>query len=245
MTTAHETATTAVQEAGTVASTARDEAATVASTAADQALGVAQTATQATGQVVGEAARQARDLVAETRDQVRTQTQTQAQRLAENARSLAGQLTTMASTTDGPATEITHQLAGKVQSLAGYIERTPPEAMVDDLRRYARQRPGMFLIGAGAVGFLAGRLIKGATAPSPGVTNDAGTGAWTGADTTNPGTATGNPVAGMELGTGTNTVMPGTSLPPFTPPDPYPASGGVAPGSGMRTPGLPDGYGNG
>jgi hypothetical protein len=243
MTTAHETATTAVQEAGTVASTARDEAVTVASTAADQARTVAQTATDATSQVVGEAARQARDLLAETRDQVRTQAQTQTQRLAENARTVAGQLTTMASATEqGPATEIAHQLADKVQSLAGYIEGRSPEMIVDDLRRYARQRPGMFLLGAGAVGFLAGRLLKGATAPDPGTANAAGTGAWTGADTTFPGTATGAPTAGMELDAGTATVMPG-AVPQFS--DPYPATGDVATGSGLRTPGIGDGYGNG
>jgi hypothetical protein len=270
MTTARETATTAVNEAGAVAGTAKDEAATVATTAAEQARTVAQTATQATSDVVGEAARQARDLVGEARQQVRTQAETQTQRLAENTRSLAQQITSLAqgNAQQGAVTDVAHQLAGKVESLAGYIEGRTPEAIVDDLRRYARQKPGLFLLGAGAFGFLAGRLIKGATAPAPGTTNDVGTGAWTGADTTNPGTATGNPVAGMELAAGTQTVMPRTPVPQFTAPDPYPtggytgtpgladgtsltgggdtfAGGEVVSGSGLRTPGIGDGYGNG
>jgi len=271
MTTARETAGTAVQEAGAVAGTARDEAATVATTAAEQARTVAQTATEATGQVVGEAARQARDLVGEATQQVRTQAETQTTRLAENVRSIAGQLTTMASSAEqGPATEIAHQLADKVQGLAGYLEGQTPEALLDDLRTYARRRPGLFLLGAGAVGFLAGRVIKGATAtpttgaggvPYAGDANAAGTGAWTGADTTYSGTATGQPVAGMELGEGTPTVTP--AVPTFS--DPYPtgttgttgagtglagggsgmAGGDIAAGSGARTPGIADGYGNG
>ncbi|HEV2889677.1 MAG TPA: hypothetical protein VGX28_04820 [Frankiaceae bacterium] len=258
MTTARETAGTAVQEAGTVAGAARDEAATVATTAADQARTVAQAATEATGQVVGEAARQARDLVGEATQQVRTQAETQTARLAENVRSIAGQLTSMASSAQeqGPATEVAQQLADKVQSLAGYLEGQTPEALLGDLRTYARRRPGLFLLGAGAVGFLAGRMIKGATAPSDtgaggvafaGETNPAGTGAWTGADTTYAGTATGQPVSGIELGDGTPTVTP--AVPTFT--EPYPTTGGglggsdVAAGSGMRTPGIGDGYGNG
>lgn len=258
MTTARETAGTAVQEAGTVAGAARDEAATVATTAADQARTVAQTATEATGQVVGEAARQARDLVSEATQQVRTQAETQTARLAENVRSVAGQLTSMASSAQeqGPATEIAQQLADKVQSLAGYLEGQTPEALLGDLRTYARRRPGLFLLGAGAVGFLAGRMIKGATAtpttgsggvPLAGETNPAGTGAWTGADTTYHGTATGSPVAGMELGAGTPTVTP--AVPTFSEPYPTGTTGGlggdIAAGSGARTPGLPDGYGNG
>lgn len=246
MTTARETATTAVEEVGVVAGTAREEAATVATTAADQAKNVAQTATQATSDVVGEAARQARDLLGETRDQVRTQAETQTQRLAENARAIAGQINSMAfaATEQGPATEIAQQLADKVQSLAGYLEGQTPEALLSDLRTYARRRPGLFLLGAGAAGFLAGRLVKGATATDPaltGTTNAAGTGGWTGADTTNPGTATGDPVAGMELDDGTRTVTP--ALPTFTAPDPYPT--GIATGAGARTPGIGDGYGNG
>ncbi|HEU0130472.1 MAG TPA: hypothetical protein VFQ85_05710 [Mycobacteriales bacterium] len=226
MTTARETATTAVQEAGAVAGTARDEAATVATTAADQARTVAQTATEAGGQVVGEAARQARDLVAETRQQVRTQAETQTQRLAENTRSLAGQLTSLArgNAQEGPVTDIAQQLAGKVETLAGYIEGRSPEVILDDLRTFARRRPGLFLLGAGAVGFLAGRLVKGATADDPATTGSAGGSGGT----SGLGTATGDPVAGMELGVGTPTVTPSTQVPTFTAPtpDPYPANGG-------------------
>jgi len=231
MTTARETATTAVEEAGAVAGTAREEAATVATTAAEQARTVAQTATQATSEVVSEAARQARDLVGETRQQVRTQAETQTQRLAENARSLAGQITSMASNAEqGPVTEIAHQLADKVQSLAGYLEGQSPEALLSDLRRYARQRPGLFLLGAGAAGFLAGRVVKGATS------SETGTESF---EVTGTGTAAGSPLAGVELGAGVPTVT--TGVPTFV--DPYP--GDVAPGSGARTPGIGDGFGNG
>jgi hypothetical protein len=228
MTTAQDTASTAAEQTGAVAGTAKDEALTVASTTAEAAKGVAQTAAQQTADVVGEAARQARDLLGETRDQVRTQAETQTRRLAENVRSLAGEITTMASRSEqqGPATEVAHQLAGKVDALASYLDGTTPEAVLDDLRTFARRKPGLFLLGAGAVGFLAGRMVKGATAS--GDTASTGTGLRTGL-----GTADGAPLDGITLPAGTPTV---TASPATIPaPDPYPATTPFQ-GSGMSTP---------
>jgi hypothetical protein len=220
MTTAQETASTAIQETGAVAGTAKDEALNVASTATDAAKGVAQTAAQQTADVVGEAARQARDLVGETRDQVRTQAETQTKRLAENVRSLAGEINGMASRSDqqGPATEIALQIADKTQALAGYLDGTTPEAVLEDLRTFARRKPGLFLLGAAGVGFLAGRLVKGATASSGDTGSEiaGGTSAGTGL-----GTAAGAPVSGMTLPPGTGTVTP---APATITPDPYPTA---------------------
>jgi hypothetical protein len=222
MTTARETATTALHEGGAVAGTAKDEAANVATTAVDAAKGVAQTATQSAGDVVGEAARQARDLLGETREQVRTQAETQTRRLADNARSLAGELSGMAARSEqqGPVTEIAQQLAGKVEGIAGYLDGTTPEAVVDDLRRLARQRPGLFLLGAGALGFAAGRLLKGATSTGTGTGPVTAVGGTTGGVLTTdtygsglPGTATGQPTAGLEVADAGG-VSPGvTTLP--------------------------------
>lgn len=235
MTTTRDTAATARDEAGAIAGTAKDEATNVATTTVDAAKGVAQTAAQTTSDVVGEAARQARDLVGETRQQVRAQAETQTQRLAENARTIAGEISGMAAKSEqqGPATEIAQQLAGKVESLAGYLEGTTPEAVVDDLRTFARRRPGLFLLGAGAVGFLAGRMLKGAT--SSGTEEQTfgsyGTPTGTGMAGAPGGTATGQPTAGLDLTT--TGVLPGaTPIPaatPFAGPDselsvdPYPA----------------------
>jgi hypothetical protein len=212
--------TTMRDTAANVAETTKDEAATVATTAADAARGVAQTAAQQTSDVVGEAARQARDLVGETRQQVREQAESQTRRLAENARALAGQLNGMAAKAEqqGPVTEVAHQIAGKIDGIAGYLDGTTPEAAIEDLRRYARRRPGMFLLGAGAVGFLAGRLLKGATAGSDDSTVTGGTTAYGFDDTA--GTATGHPTAGMELG-GIAPAYGGTPIPATTV-DPYP-----------------------
>ena len=217
MTTAHETASTAIQQTGAVAGTAKDEALTVATTATDAAKGVAQTAAQQTADVVGEAARQARDLVGETRDQVRTQAETQTKRLAENVRLLAGEINGMAARSEqqGPATEIALQLADKTEALAGYLDGTTPEAVLEDLRTFARRRPGLFLLGAAGVGFLAGRLVKGATS-----TGDTGGDGFAAAGTgTGLGTADAAPVSGMTLTPGTPTVNP---TPAPVSPDPYP-----------------------
>lgn len=217
--------TTTRETAAELAVTTKDEATNVAGTAADAAKGVAQTAAQSTTDVVGEAARQARDLVGEARDQVRIQAESQTRRLAENARSLAGEINGMASKAEqqGPVTEIAQQIATKVEGIAGYLDGTTPEAVIEDLRTYARRKPGMFLLGAGAVGFLAGRLLKGVTSSGPDtttITSDTGIAADGLA-----GTASGQPTAGMEL-TGIAPAYSGTPIPETTAPlpvDPYPA----------------------
>ena len=230
MSTTNETASTAKEQAGQVAETGRQEAAAVASTATGAAKDVASTATDQAKTVVSEAATQARDLVGEARTQVRNQAGTQTQKAAQSVRSLAGELEGMAQgqAPQGPAGDVVRQLASKGNDLAGYLERAEPEQLLEDVRAWARRKPGLFLGGAAAAGFVAARLAKGAKQagqaqseatsyePYP-VTSDYGTTGTTGyeaagttaagvgysteADFGTPtygGTAAGYPVGGVE-----------------------------------------------
>lgn len=168
----------AQEQAGAVAATTKDQAANVAATTKDQAANVAGNAGQAAQDVAGtakdqaanvaaEVKTQARDLLGETREQISSQADVQTRRLAQTVRSVADELTGLASGRNehpGPITDLTSQLADRAHGAASHLEGSSPEQLLEDLRRFARQRTGLFMLGAGAAGFLTARLAKAASA---------------------------------------------------------------------------------
>ncbi len=142
--------------------TAKDEASSVARTAADSGGQVAGTAKQEGQKVVDEAVGQARNLVGEARSQVAAQASAQQSKAASTVRSLGTELETMASSSDqsGMAAELARQAATQVQQVADWIENSQPQDLLEDVRNFARRRPGVFLLGAAATGLAAGRLTR-------------------------------------------------------------------------------------
>jgi hypothetical protein len=51
-----------------------------------------------------------------------------------------------------------------VENFAGKLQSREPAELLDEVRRFARRKPGMFLLGAAAAGVLAGRLTSGVKA---------------------------------------------------------------------------------
>jgi len=120
-------------------------------------------------------------------------------------------------------------ISERVQQLADRLENTEPTELLEDVRRYARNKPGMFLMGAMAAGFVGGRLVKGATADEgsaygatdrqrytggrtyPGDSYSAGTSGdtWTSPGATGTGTAYGSGFGGTAAGTPTEGVGTG------------------------------------
>jgi hypothetical protein len=168
----------------------------------------------------------ARDLAAEARDEVRRQTDTQRERLAGTLHQLGDELRSMSGQGEGSgiATEIARQAGDRVHGLGSYVEHHQPGDLLEDVRSFARRRPGTFLLGAVAAGVLAGRLTRGAKAaasssgdssgPSYGATpGAAGTGAtWS----TDAGYAASRPAGGYAA-----------TPPPVTPPATTPGTGPV------------------
>ncbi|MCG6494314.1 hypothetical protein [Kitasatospora sp. A2-31] len=136
---------------------------------ADNAAEVASTVKEQAGQVVGEAAAQARDLLGEAREQGREQAKAQTRRLAQNVRRLAQELEEMAGhgTPDSTATAAVGQIADRGHRVADHLETRGPEGLLEDVRDFARRRPGLFLTGAALAGFALGRTGKGVAAGSP------------------------------------------------------------------------------
>jgi vacuolar-type H+-ATPase subunit H len=142
--------------------------ATQAAAEGKQAAGqVAQTAVEQAQEVKDEAVRQARDLAGEARQQVTSQVGQQHKALVSNLRSLGSELGSMQQSADGQsgvATELVGQAKDRLDGLADWLDGREPGQLLDEVRNYARRRPGMFLVGALAAGVVAGRLTRGVVA---------------------------------------------------------------------------------
>ena len=155
---------TAQQKAGEVAGTAQQKAGEVAGTATSRASDVASTAKEQALDVAQEAQRQARDLFGEFRGQLQQQTQTQRDRLVELLREFEDELQNMVEQggRSGTASEVVRQVADRLGGVRSYLEGGANP--VDDVRTFARRKPGTFLLLAAAAGVLAGRATRGAAA---------------------------------------------------------------------------------
>ncbi|MFP5372265.1 MAG: hypothetical protein ACLGI3_16175, partial [Actinomycetes bacterium] len=154
---AKDTKNVAVGEAKNVGQTAAQAGSQVASTATDQARQVAQ-----------ETQRQAKDLLAQGRSQVKGQVVSQQQKAAEGLTGLAQQLRGMADGSGqgapGPAADVLQQVSSYIEQFADTLQNREPAELLDEVRNFARRKPGVFLLGAAAAGILAGRLTSGVKA---------------------------------------------------------------------------------
>ena len=153
-----------VDEQPSTADVAKDQASSVAGGAAEAAQHVAGVAKEQVGQVTAEASRQVKHLVGQAKDELSTQAQSQQERAATGLHSVGDQLKAMASGSGQPgvAADLAKQAAEKVHEIAGWLEKDPA-ILLNDVRSFARQRPGMFLAVALGAGIVAGRLARGMT----------------------------------------------------------------------------------
>lgn len=152
--------------AGSTKDVAKDEAAKTKDTAVDAGKSVASTAKGEASNVVAEAKGQAQSLVGTVTSEVRGQVSTQQQRLAGGIHSLASELGSMASKSEqaGPASDLTKQASQKVGQVAHWLESKEPADLLNDLKAFARRRPGLFLGLSALAGAVVGRVGRGAVA---------------------------------------------------------------------------------
>jgi hypothetical protein len=181
----------------------KDQAAEVANVARDQAGQVAGTMKEQATYVAGDVKAQGREVVDRTKEQLRHQGEEQARQAARSLRTLADETRALAEGRPdeaGPVANYVRQAGERLEGVAQRVEERGAQGMVEDLERFGRRRPGMFLVGAALGGFVAGRLIRGAAAgsddrqvgsqaPMPGTApdlRDPGTAAGWGPDQTVP-----------------------------------------------------------
>jgi hypothetical protein len=148
---------------------AKEEAADVARTAAGSAQNVAETAKSEAANVAHEAKANAQDLLHQAKSGLTSQAGTQQQKAAEGIRNISSQLHSMASAPDqqGMAADLVRQAAERTSSMASWLENREPGDLLNEVQRFARNRPGTFLLLAAGAGVLAGRLTRGLTAGAP------------------------------------------------------------------------------
>jgi hypothetical protein len=153
-------------DGGESTDTASSKAASTAEAGKRAAEDVAGTASEKAKGVAGETKKQARELVGQARDQLRDQAGTQHRNLVTNLRSLADELDGMAEGGEqsGVATDLVRRASGHTRSAASWLDEREPGDIVDEVRNFARQRPGVFLAAAVMAGVAAGRLTRGGVA---------------------------------------------------------------------------------
>jgi hypothetical protein len=186
---------------------AKDRAQRAAGTAKDEGAHVAETARSEAQQVAGEAKDKAADLLSEAKTQVDQQSRSQLQALATKLEDLSSEVDSMVegSNVQGTVTELARQLSDRTRALSSKLNEREPKDLLEDVRSFARQRPGTFLIGALAAGMVAGRLTRGvkkANDESSGGGTAAPASQSTGSTAPSPVGSAGNPATAGDLSNG-------------------------------------------
>jgi len=163
---------TATGGAGSTTEAVKGEASQVASHAAEAAQGVAETAKAEASNVAAEVKANARDLLHQAKSDLTSQAGTQQQKVAEGIRNISSELRTMADASDQPgvASDLIKQAADRSQSIASWLDGRDPGSLLTEVKSFARQRPGTFLLLAAGAGVLAGRLTRSLSAGVPDTT---------------------------------------------------------------------------
>ncbi len=160
-----EVASTAGEEGQRVASTTVRQGQEVARTAASQAGDVAAATREQASQVSAELSDQARTLVHDTRAGIQEQAQAQTRVLADSMRRLGEEARALADGRPeqaGVLAEYVWEAAERLSNVAEQIEARGPEGLIDEVKSFARTRPGTFVLGAAVAGFGIGRLLRSA-----------------------------------------------------------------------------------
>ncbi len=144
---------------------AKDQAKQAAGTAADQGKHVAGVAQGEAQKVASEAKSQVQNLLSQATSQVDEQSRTQKNRLVETLRTLSDDLEKMASQSEGGmAANLAREVADRARGLSSTLDNREPQDLLEEVRSFARRKPGTFLLGAALAGVLAGRLTSGVKA---------------------------------------------------------------------------------
>ena len=157
----------AKEQAAHATAAAKDQAANVAASAKEQAGAVASTATREARAVASEAAGEAKNLVADARQQLRTQADEQSAKVASLVGDIGSQLRTMADAGDsGVAKDLVAGFADQAEQFSRRLGDGGLDRTLEDARRLARNRPGLFLAGAALAGFVVARVARAADTDS-------------------------------------------------------------------------------
>ncbi len=156
-------ASTAVGQTSQVASTAVTSGQDVARTASQDVKELATTLKDQAGQVSGELRDQALQLVDEAKSLLQSRADSQTERVAQGLRRLGNKAGAVAQgwpNDESTVRQYVWQLAEKLDQAADEIELRGVDGLVDEVQSFARRNPTAFIVGAAAVGFGVGRILR-------------------------------------------------------------------------------------
>jgi len=204
------------QKARAAADTAKKEGQDLAQRAAGSTGQVAQTAKEEAKAVVQEATTEARDLAGQARTEVKAKFDDQRQRLSGALRTSGQEFAQFArSEEQSPLTKELARRAGEyAQNVGDYLDRADTGRVLNDVRSFARRRPGAFLLIATIGGVVVGRLTRSVMASQSSTgASDAPSYGPSGTTTTTPGRGDGVTAARFPDDRPGNTPAP---APPMT-----------------------------
>jgi hypothetical protein len=92
---------------------------------------------------------------------VQDQSRTQRDRMVDTLRSVSDDLDQMAQERSGLASDAVREVSHRARAFSQRLDGREPAELLDDLRSFARRRPGVFLAGAVISGVVVGRILRG------------------------------------------------------------------------------------
>jgi hypothetical protein len=115
------------------------------------------------GRVAGEAGRQAKNLMGQARTELTDQAGQQQERVASGLRTMSEQLTSMGDQAEaGMAADLVREAAQRTGSVADWLQARDPGSLVEEVKSFARRRPGTFITIAAVAGVALGRVTRAA-----------------------------------------------------------------------------------
>lgn len=154
-----------------------DRAAEVKDTSVAAGQHVAGVAKDELHKVGTESKRQAKDLYRQTQNELADQAAAQQKRVASGIRSLGAEFGSMAESSEsqGVASDLAHQAASRATGVADWLDQRDPGALLNEVKGFARRRPGTFIAIAAVAGVLAGRLTRSVVAEAKDSSETGGT----------------------------------------------------------------------
>lgn len=118
-----------------------------------------------------EAKNQVSSLLDQARGEVRQQAQSKGQEMSQSLRRVSDQLMALSQGRPeeaGPAQKWLTSAQTRVQSMADKLESGGPQALMGDVKGFARRRPGVFLFAAAGAGFALARMTRATASASGG-----------------------------------------------------------------------------
>ncbi|WP_422390891.1 hypothetical protein [Arthrobacter sp. N1] len=183
-------ASTAKDQAKQVGQDGKEAAKNVAGTATSEAKNVAGTAASEAKSVAAEAGTQAKNLLGTVTSEVKSQAGSQQQKITEGIRGISDELKSMADKSDNHmVSNLVQQASQRTDSVAGWLEGRDASELLEDVKSFARRKPGTFLAIAAGTGLVVGRLTRGLTG-NPGSADSSTSGPQGSAPTGTSGTTT-------------------------------------------------------